>query len=139
MAYEAIMISIALYKPEIPQNTGNIARLAVGLDIELIIIGEPSFSMDDKHVKRAGLDYWPHLKLSKIADLEGLLANSPERRIIPVTTKGTTPYYDFAFSPNDILLFGSESSGLPKDYIKKNIMQTYHTHGWQGPFSQPRK
>lgn len=118
------MVTIALYRPQIPPNTGNISRLAVGLDIPLFIVGKPAFDMDDKTVKRAGLDYWEHLKLSRFQSIEEMTSANPDRRIILVTTKGYTPYYDFDYKNGDILLFGSETEGLPKDYIKNNLPNT---------------
>lgn len=115
------MISIALYNPEIPQNTGNIARLAVGLDAELIIVGKPGFSMDEKAVRRAGLDYWEYLKLVQYPTLEEFLESTSSRRKILATTKGNLPYYNFDYKSDDIIILGSESKGLPIDYIKSNL------------------
>ena len=111
------MISIALYQPEIPQNTGNIARLAVGLDADLYLIGKLGFSLDDKYLKRAGLDYWEHLKLTICRDMEEFEQLTAGRRKILGTTKGTVAYYEFNYKPDDIIILGQESCGLPKDYL----------------------
>jgi tRNA (cytidine/uridine-2'-O-)-methyltransferase len=115
------MISIALFEPQIPPNTGNIARLAVGLNIELIIVGKPGFSLDDRYLKRAGLDYWEHLKFKQYASLDDLYKENSSSNIILATTKGTTAYYNYKYSPNDVILFGSETKGLPKSFIKQNL------------------
>ena len=118
------MISIALLEPKIPQNTGNISRLVIGLDIDLILIGKLGFSLNDRYLKRAGLDYWDNLKLKVYDDLDTFLKEKNNRRIIIATTKGKQPYFDFQFSENDIILFGSETHGVPLNFIKKNIVNT---------------
>ena len=115
------MIKIALYEPQIPQNTGNIARLAVGLDINLYLVGKLGFSLNDRYLKRAGLDYWQDLTLKTYDDLPDLIENNKNSRIILATTKGKNLYYNFQFSENDIILFGSETRGLPLDLIKEKL------------------
>ena len=118
------MISIALFEPQIPPNTGNIARLAVGLNIPLILVGQPAFSLSDKYLKRAGLDYWDHLDFTHYPDMESFLERTASRRKILATTKGAAPYYQFQYKEGDILLFGSETGGLPMDFLKKNLATT---------------
>ena len=107
-------VSIALYRPEIPANTGNIGRLCVGLNISLHIVSKPSFIISSKEVKRAGLDYWEHLNIIKHENentfLEYCINNN--KRIIPITKFGKNRYDEFNYSNNDILLFGRESTGL---------------------------
>lgn len=115
------MISIALFEPQIPPNTGNIARLAAGLDIDLFLVGKLGFSIDDKHVRRAGLDYWDNVHLGRYESLELFEEATGEQRKILATTKGNMPYYDFTYRPGDILVFGSETSGLPVEYIKTHF------------------
>ncbi len=115
------MISVALYEPEIPQNTGNIARLCVGLDIPLILVGRLGFSLNDKYLKRAGLDYWEHLKLIKYSSLDEFLDKTSDNRKILASTKVDMPYYNFKYQKGDILVFGRESKGLPEEFIKDNI------------------
>lgn len=115
------MISIALYQPEIPQNTGNIARLAVGLDADLYLIGKLGFSLDDRYLKRAGLDYWEHLKLTICRDMEEFQQLTVGRRKVLGTTKGSVPYYEFNYKSDDIIILGQESCGLPKDYLIANL------------------
>jgi len=108
-------MQIALYRPEIPPNTGNIARLAVCVGCPLHIIGKPGFLMTDAAVKRAGLDYWSDLNLTmheNFADFHAF-ARASACRIIAITKFGRTTYTDFSFQPTDILLFGNETGGLP--------------------------
>ena len=115
------MISIALFEPQIPPNTGNISRLCVGLDIPLMLVGKMGFDIDDKHVRRAGLDYWSNLKLERYNTMEEFLSATADRRKILATTKGAKPYYKFEYREGDILLFGAETHGLPLDYIRQNM------------------
>lgn len=118
------MIHIALYEPQIPQNTGNIARLVIGLNIDLILIGKLGFSLNDKYLKRAGLDYWDKLKYSVFDDYSHFISNYSKNRIVLATTKGINPYYNFKFKKDDIILFGSETKGLPLEMIKANLENT---------------
>jgi tRNA (cytidine/uridine-2'-O-)-methyltransferase len=118
------MISIGLYEPQIPPNTGNIARLAVGLNIPLILVGKLGFSLNDRYLKRAGLDYWDHLNLSIYDDYNSFLNETQNKRKIFATTKGANPYFDFKFKPGDIIIFGSETKGLPLDIIRNNLENT---------------
>ncbi|HOF01997.1 MAG TPA: tRNA (cytidine(34)-2'-O)-methyltransferase [Spirochaetota bacterium] len=118
------MISVALYEPQIPQNTGNIARLAVGLDIELYLVGKLGFSIDDKYLKRAGLDYWENLKLKVYDNYGDFASDTGERRKIFATTKGATPYFKFNYRVGDIVIFGSETKGLPSNLLIDNVGQT---------------
>lgn len=107
------MLSVALYEPEIPPNTGNIARLCAATRVPLHIVGRPSFSLDDRAVRRAGLDYWPHVTLYQHADLAALERNLPQARLVLLTTRATRPYTDWVYQPDDCLLFGPETRGLP--------------------------
>jgi tRNA (cytidine/uridine-2'-O-)-methyltransferase len=118
------MISIGLYEPQIPPNTGNIARLAVGLNIPLILVGKLGFSLNDRYLKRAGLDYWEHLSLSIYDDYSSFLDETQSKRKIFASTKGAKPYFNFTYTPGDIIIFGSETNGLPSDIIKSNLENT---------------
>lgn len=116
-------ISIALYRPEIPSNTGNIGRLCVGLDITLHIVSKPSFILSSKEIRRAGLDYWEKLKLIKHENENVFLEYSKENnlRIIPVSKFGKIRYDKFDYSNGDIFLFGRESSGLRESFWKNDF------------------
>ena len=116
-------ISIALYRPEIPANTGNIGRLCVGLNISLHIVSKPSFIISSKEVKRAGLDYWEHLNIIKHEN-ENTFSQyciDNNKRIIPVTKFGKNRYDEFNYSNNDILLFGRESTGLRESLWENDL------------------
>ena len=111
---------VALVEPEIPPNTGNIARLCAATFTDLHIVGVTGFRMDDRTLKRAGLDYWNSVKLHRHIDLERLYQNLPQSRFLYVTTKTTRLYSDWTFQPNDCLIFGRETRGLPVDLLEAN-------------------
>jgi len=116
------VIEIVLFTPEIPQNTGNVARLCAGTDTRLHLIEPLGFSLADRYLKRAGLDYWPHVRLSVWPDLQAFLDAGRGSRRLVLTTSGNrghegTPYHRFAFGPDDLLVFGPESKGLPETLL----------------------
>lgn len=111
------MIEIALVHPDIPQNTGNVGRLCVGLQALLHIVKPMSFVLDEKRVKRAGLDYWPHLDLQLHDSLDDFLTAMKNRRLFLLSTKGKRFYTDVSYQKGDVLVFGSESKGLPQDFL----------------------
>ncbi len=114
------MIRIALVEPEIPPNTGNIARLCAATTVPLHIVGATGFRLDDKAVRRAGLDYWPHVILSRHPNLSSLQESLPESRFLYLTTKANRSYADWAFGPDDCLVFGRETRGLPESVLHSN-------------------
>lgn len=114
------MINVALVEPEIPPNTGNIARLCAATNVPLHIVGMPGFRLDDKAVRRAGLDYWPEVILHRQRDLETLRLALPSSRFVYLSTKCARPYFDWTFEPNDCLVFGRETRGLPEELLKAN-------------------
>ena len=103
---------IALYKPDIPQNAGAIMRLCACMDVALDIIEPCGFVLDDKRMRRAGMDYLDALDLTRHASWEAFVAATTGRLVL-LTTKGAENYTDFAFAPDDVLLFGRESAGVP--------------------------
>lgn len=115
-----MMLHIALVEPEIPPNTGNIARLCAATFTPLHIVGVTGFRMDDRTLKRAGLDYWEAVDLHRHLDLERLYSALPDSRFIYLTTKTKKVYTDFQFQENDCLIFGRETRGLPEDLLKAN-------------------
>lgn len=108
------MFHIVLVEPEIPPNTGNIIRLAANTGCTLHLVEPLGFSMDDKHMRRAGLDYHEYAEVRRHADWPSFLVSeqpAPER-MFALTTRGTRTPYDLAFQPGDWLVFGSETRGL---------------------------
>jgi len=114
------MISVALVEPEIPPNTGNVARLCAANRIPLHIIGVTGFRLDDRALRRAGLDYWPEVSLHRHIDLNSLFRELPEARFIYLSTKGVRSYTDWQFQQNDCLVFGRETKGLPETLLHEN-------------------
>ena len=114
------MLSVALVEPEIPPNTGNIARLCAATNVPIHIVGVTGFRMDDRALRRAGLDYWPEVKLTRHRDLESLYQTLPQARFIYLTTKADRLYTDWTFQTDDCLVFGRETRGLPEDLLRAN-------------------
>ena len=114
------MLHVALVEPEIPPNTGNIARLCAATYTDLHIVGVTGFRLDAKAVKRAGLDYWDEVNIHRHLELEDLDEALPHSRFIYFSTKSDKVYTDFRFQPDDCLIFGRETRGLPEDLLKKN-------------------
>ena len=114
------MIRIALVEPEIPPNTGNVARLCAATRVPLHIVGVPGFRMDDRAVKRAGLDYWPEVILERHINLEALSSSLPGVRFVYFTKKADISYTNWSFGSDDCLVFGRETRGLPDDLLREN-------------------
>lgn len=110
-------LHIVLVEPEIPPNTGSIARLCGATDTVLDLVHPLGFQVDDKHLKRAGLDYWPHVRINHWENFETFLGDQDERRLFFLTTKTTRSYTDARFEPGDMLIFGKETKGLPEDIL----------------------
>lgn len=111
---------VALVEPEIPPNTGNIARLCAATNTDLHIVGVTGFRMDDRTLKRAGLDYWNEVKLHRHIELDALYTFLPQSRFIYLTTKAKRPYTDFRFANDDCFVFGPETRGLPEAVLAAN-------------------
>jgi tRNA (cytidine/uridine-2'-O-)-methyltransferase len=113
MKYQPLL-HIVLYEPDIPPNTGNIGRTCVAVGAKLWLVEPLGFSLESKHLRRAGLDYWPHLELEVVPNWETLTARLPPRSPWLFSKHGQTPYTEVAYRKGDILVFGSETSGLPE-------------------------
>ena len=124
--------NIVLVEPEIPPNTGSIARLCGATDTILHLVHPLGFSIDDKHLKRAGLDYWQHVRIINWPDLEKFLAAQDETRLHFLSKKASRPYTEVAFQPGDFLIFGKETKGLPTE-----ILQHYPDRSLTIPMSNP--
>ena len=109
--------NVVLYEPEIPQNTGNIARLCACTGASLYLVGKLGFSLTDKYTKRAGLDYWENVDLHKITSMQELFERFPDGRFYYLTTKSKKKYTDIEFKDGDFIVFGPESRGLPSEYV----------------------
>ena len=116
---------IVLHQPQIPPNTGNIARLCVGTQTILHLIGPLGFSIDDKELKRAGLDYWKDLTCFYHEDFEHFVKNTRPQRMFFYSTKGQRPYTQATYTADDFLIFGSETQGLPAPLLKKYAEHVY--------------
>lgn len=114
------MLHVALVEPEIPPNTGNIARLCAATNTDLHIVGVTGFRMDDRTLKRAGLDYWNEVNLHRHVDLEGLYSALPNSRFVYLTTKVEQTYTNWEFMSEDCLVFGPETRGLPASVLQNN-------------------
>ena len=110
-------IHIVLVEPKIPPNTGNIARSCAATGSRLHLVKPLGFSIDDKHLKRAGLDYWPYVDLEVHESLEGFLEKYKDMPMYLATTKGIRNYTDVFYEENVMLLFGKETAGLPGNLI----------------------
>lgn len=118
--YIRLMFHIALVEPEIPPNTGNIARLCAATHTGLHIVGATGFRMDDRTLKRSGLDYWAEVDLHRHIDIDELYAHLPDSRFLYVTTKSERLYTDWEYVENDCLVFGRETRGLPENLLRAN-------------------
>ena len=107
-------LRIALFEPQIPPNTGNIARTSAAFQVPLTLIEPLGFKVDDRSVRRAGLDYWPHVQLSIAPDFPEFQKDlRPEQRLIGCSRRGGASLSSFEFRHGDVLLFGREDTGLP--------------------------
>lgn len=111
------VIRVALYQPEIPPNTGNIIRLCANTGAELHLIEPLGFSMEDRLLRRAGLDYAEFASVTVHADLNALIETVAPARVLAITTRGRTHYSDIRYNPDDLLLFGPETRGLPRELL----------------------
>ena len=114
------VLYVALYRPEIHPNTGNIARLCAANGIPLYLIGAPGFRTDDRAVRRAGLDYWPYVDLRQVGDLAQLREALPEARFFYFSARAKRTYTDVVYRKGDCLVFGPESRGLPQQVLSSN-------------------
>lgn len=111
--------NIVLFSPEIPQNTGTIGRLAVSTNSKLHLIEPLGFSLEDKYLKRAGLDYWEYLAPSIYPDWETFIKKNQPKRMFFISTHGEKEFFDMEFQEGDYLVFGRESAGLPEEFHQR--------------------
>lgn len=113
------MLKLALFQPEIPQNTGTLMRLGACLDIPIDVIEPCGFVLDDKRLKRAGMDYREQANLTRHPDINAFWESCGNRRVILLDVKGKHSFYDFTFQDDDILMVGRESNGVPDDVFQR--------------------
>ncbi|WP_207654449.1 tRNA (uridine(34)/cytosine(34)/5-carboxymethylaminomethyluridine(34)-2'-O)-methyltransferase TrmL [Lacrimispora amygdalina] len=111
------MMNIVLLEPEMPANTGNIGRTCAATDTRLHLIQPLGFRLNDKLIKRAGLDYWDKLDVTVYSDYQDFLDRNPGAKIYMATTKGRHVYSDVAYEPDCFLMFGKESAGIPEEIL----------------------
>jgi tRNA (cytidine/uridine-2'-O-)-methyltransferase len=114
------MLHVALVEPEIPPNTGNVARLCAATRTPLHVVGAAGFRLDDRAVRRAGLDYWPEVQLLRHRDIDALHEALPAARFLYLTTKAERSYAQWEYAEGDCLVFGRETRGLPEQLLRAN-------------------
>ncbi len=113
-------LNIVLYEPEIPANTGNIGRTCVATGTRLHLIEPLGFSLSEKAIKRAGMDYWGDLDVTRYVDFEEFLEKNPGAKIYMATTKGKHVYSEVSYEPDCYIMFGKESAGIPEEILVKH-------------------
>lgn len=110
-------MNIILHQPEIPANTGNIGRTCVATGTKLHLIEPLGFSLDEKKIKRAGMDYWDKLDYERYANFDEFLQRNPNAKIFMATTKAHKVYTEVEYGPDDFIMFGKESAGIPEEIL----------------------
>jgi tRNA (cytidine/uridine-2'-O-)-methyltransferase len=118
-------LRVVLVEPQIPPNTGNVARLCAATRCHLVLVGELGFDLDDAALRRAGLDYWEHVSWEHVPALEPFLAGLAPGRFHLLSARARTPYTRLPAERGDWLLFGKETSGLPKSLLERYAPQCY--------------
>ena len=117
-------LHVVLNQPDIPQNTGNVGRTCLATGSHLWLVRPLGFHVDEKHLRRAGLDYWQHVQCEVVDDWETLRERLPDRRYWFFSKGGATAYTEARFEPGDVLVFGSETRGLPASLLEQHPGQT---------------
>ena len=113
-------MNIVLFQPEIPANTGNIGRTCVATDTRLHLIEPLGFRLNEKEIKRAGMDYWEHLDVTRYINYDDFLKKNPNAKIWMATTKAKQVYTEVVYGPDDYIMFGKESAGIPEEILVEN-------------------
>jgi len=122
---EAPLLNVVLVEPQIPPNTGNIARLCAAAGCHLILAGKLGFTLDDAHLRRAGLDYWRYVSWEYAANTDELLVAHPKRAFHLLSARATKPYTKIPAQPGDCLVFGKETTGLGPEILNRFPDQCY--------------
>jgi len=118
-------VHVVLVTPQIPQNTGSVSRLCAGTGTHLHLVGELGFSLENKYLRRAGLDYWPHVKLHRHDSLADALSDADPDDVAFFSSHATRPYTDFTPPGDPWLVFGREADGLPDELLAAEVDRTY--------------
>lgn len=113
-------MNIVLFQPEIPANTGNIGRTCVATDTRLHLIEPLGFRLNEREIKRAGMDYWEHLDVTRYINYDDFLKKNPNAKIWMATTKARQVYTEVVYGPDDYIMFGKESAGIPEEILVEN-------------------
>lgn len=113
-------MNIVLFQPEIPANTGNIGRTCVATDTKLHLIEPLGFRLNEKEIKRAGMDYWEHLDVTRYINFDDFLKKNQNAKIWMATTKARQVYTEVSYGPEDYIMFGKESAGIPEEILVEN-------------------
>lgn len=127
------MFTVVLVEPQIPQNVGNIARSCAAGNLDLVLVGRLGFRLTDRHLKRAGLDYWEYVRIQHEPDRDTYLAQLDMQRSYILSSKVTQPYTEIPAQPGDTFIFGSETAGLPADFMAAHPKACYTI-----PMANPR-
>ena len=111
------MLNIVLFEPEIPQNTGNLGRTCVATNTRLHLIEPLGFRLDEKSLRRAGMDYWKDLDVTTYIDFDEFMEKNPDAKIYMATTKAPNVYSEVNFEPDCYIMFGKESAGIPEEIL----------------------
>lgn len=122
---------IVFVEPEIPPNTGTTARLCAATNTTLHLVGPLGFSLEDRYLKRAGLDYWPYVDVHVYSNWEDFLLRRPSGRLLAFSARGTRSYTQMQYRPDDLLVFGSETRGLP-EHIRSALGDALYTIPMEG-------
>jgi tRNA (cytidine/uridine-2'-O-)-methyltransferase len=126
-------LNVVLVEPQIPPNTGNIARLCAAARCHLVLVGPLGFSLDDAALRRAGLDYWEYVSWEHVTELEAFLAGRPARSLHLLSARARAPYTQLPAARGDCLVFGKETTGLPQ-----SLLERYATQCYTVPMPEPR-
>ncbi len=113
-------LNIVLFEPEIPANTGNIGRTCVATNTRLHLIEPLGFRLNEKEIKRAGMDYWKDLDVTRYVNYQDFLDKNPDAKIYMATTKGKNVYTEVSYEPDCYIMFGKESAGIPEEILAHN-------------------
>jgi tRNA (cytidine/uridine-2'-O-)-methyltransferase len=120
------LLQVVLFQPEIPQNTGNVARTCAATHTPLHLVEPLGFQLSDRYLKRAGLDYWPHVQLEVHQGWGALCERLAGCRLVFFSTRGELPYHEYRFHHGDCLVFGSETLGLPRELLATHRENVVH-------------